>query len=285
MIQNFYIGSVKLIYHLKNEIKLQMFDDRFINPVLLIKNEINITLNTVNTINAPTNNKIYYQLPNTYIVIDNNKEYRYYIDKNDNPLIMSCIDSDMNITVNILKSKETEIMKKFRPWFNIHIERLLLKNDALILHSASIIYQNKAILFTAPSETGKSTQADLWHDNIDGVSDLNGDRTLLQKTDDGWFACGYPIHGGSIACEQIAVPFKAIVIIRQAKKDKIIELSTIEKISLLYSECTIMRCYEEDINEAINLLEELVKEVKVIKLECTKEASAVETLYSYLYGE
>lgn len=39
------------------------------------------------------------------------------------------------------------------------LEKYLLKRNALILHSSFIEYRNKGIVFTAPSGTGKSTQA------------------------------------------------------------------------------------------------------------------------------
>ena len=41
------------------------------------------------------------------------------------------------------------------------LERHMIKNDSLILHCAYMVYQGKAILFSAPSGTGKSTQAKL----------------------------------------------------------------------------------------------------------------------------
>jgi hypothetical protein len=63
--------------------------------------------------------------------------------------------------------------------------------------SASIIWQGKAILFTAPSGTGKTTQTDLWHCFREGVEDLNADWTLLQKTADGWYGCGFPVFGST----------------------------------------------------------------------------------------
>ena len=42
------------------------------------------------------------------------------------------------------------------------MKKILLKYNGIILHSSFINFENKAILFSAPSGTGKSTQADLW---------------------------------------------------------------------------------------------------------------------------
>ena len=42
------------------------------------------------------------------------------------------------------------------------MESRLLANDRLILHASVIRQKNHVILFSAPSGTGKSTQAELW---------------------------------------------------------------------------------------------------------------------------
>ncbi len=41
-------------------------------------------------------------------------------------------------------------------------ERRLVQRGNMILHCAYVEYQGEAILFSAPSETGKTTQANLW---------------------------------------------------------------------------------------------------------------------------
>ena len=42
------------------------------------------------------------------------------------------------------------------------LERRLVKKDSMVLHCAYVEYKGEAVLFSAPSETGKTTQANLW---------------------------------------------------------------------------------------------------------------------------
>ena len=42
------------------------------------------------------------------------------------------------------------------------LEKQAIKDYSMILHSAYMCYEDTAVLFSAPSETGKSTQAGLW---------------------------------------------------------------------------------------------------------------------------
>lgn len=133
--------------------------------------------------------------------------------------------------------------------------------------------------------TGKTIQTDLWHTYREGVTDINGDRMVLQWTEKGWYACGFPIYGGVIRCEQKAKPVKAVVIIRQGETDRIQELSTAEKVALLYSQMTVPTADGDCVLKAMDLIEELVSQVKVALLFCTMEESAVRVLHQYLYRE
>ena len=79
-----------------------------------------------------------------------------------------------------------------RVWCCTHLicgELLLLRHNAVLLHSSVVSYQGKSILFSGPSGAGKSTQARLWQEHL-GARILNGDRTVIRKTDQGFFGGG-----------------------------------------------------------------------------------------------
>ena len=59
------------------------------------------------------------------------------------------------------------------------LDYIMSHNHRVILHSSFISRQGEGILFTAPSGTGKSTQADLWKRHEEGVTIINGDRSIL----------------------------------------------------------------------------------------------------------
>ena len=96
------------------------------------------------------------------------------------------------------------------------LERRMLQKDSFILHSAYIRHRGRAILFSAPSGTGKSTQASLWAQYA-GAEIINGDRALLQKVQDCWMARGWPVCGTSGICQNADARLSAVVLLRQAK--------------------------------------------------------------------
>ena len=104
------------------------------------------------------------------------------------------------------------------------LERRMLQKDSFILHSAYIRHRGRAILFSAPSGTGKSTQASLWAQYA-GAEIINGDRALLQKVQDCWMARGWPVCGTSGICQNADARLSAVVLLRQAKKNAVRRLS------------------------------------------------------------
>lgn len=92
----------------------------------------------------------------------------------------------------------------------------MIARDSLILHCAFTEYRGRAILFSAPSGTGKPTQAALW-ERYRGSRTVNGDRALLRRAGGVWTACGWPVCGSSEICGAGEVPIGAIVMLRQGE--------------------------------------------------------------------
>ena len=157
------------------------------------------------------------------------------------------------------------------------LERRQIQRDALILHCAFVEYQGAAILFSAPSETGKTTQANLWA-RYRGAETVNGDRGLLQKLDGRWYARGWPVCGSSDVCENRDVPIRAIVMLSQAPEDRAVRLTPMKAFSQAYSQITVNRWNRAASLRAMDLLEDLIASVPVYHLACTMEETAVEAL-------
>lgn len=92
------------------------------------------------------------------------------------------------------------------------LEKKLLEKDALVLHCSYMQYKDYAILFSAPSGTGKTTQATLWEE-YKGSHVVNGDKGLLMKDDGVWTAHGWPVCGSSGVCHNKNVPIKCVVML------------------------------------------------------------------------
>lgn len=162
------------------------------------------------------------------------------------------------------------------------LERRLVKKDSMILHCAYVEYQGEAILFSAPSETGKTTQANLW-EKYRGSRTVNGDRSLLGKIDGRWTAQGWPVCGTSEVCNNEAIPIKAVVMLSQAKENRAERLTPGHAFPLLYSQITVNKWNTEDHIHTIDLIEDFLGSVPVLHLGCTISEAAVTCLGDVLH--
>ena len=162
------------------------------------------------------------------------------------------------------------------------LERQMIRRNSLILHCAYVKYQREAILFSAPSETGKSTQADLWK-RYRGSNTINGDRALLRKTENRWTACGWPVCGSSEICNLGDTPIRAIVMLRQGKENHVERLSPFQAFTLLYAQITINQWNREFVQKAMSEIEDLISQISVWQLTCDISEDAVKCLETVLF--
>lgn len=178
---------------------------------------------------------------------------------------------------------EVEHMMQYDTVFSsvLGLEKVVLRKNALILHSAYICRDGEAVLFSAPSETGKSTQANLW-EQYRGTRTINGDRSLLVKESDGWYAYGWAICGSSEICHNEAYPIHAIVMLHQAKENTVQRLSVLEALKKLMSQITINMWNSDFQMKALDLIQELITEIPVYELGCNISEDAVVCLEQVL---
>ena len=164
------------------------------------------------------------------------------------------------------------------------IETMISAIGAVNLHSSFIRYEGGAILFTAPSGTGKSTQAGLWEQYTD-AEQINGDRSVIRCVDGVWTAFGFPFAGSSGIFRNEAAPIRAVVVLRQAAENTITRLRPGEAFRMLYSETAIQRWNDPGHTAAVDRLSLLSRTVPVYMLRCTPDERAVRLLQETLSTE
>ena len=165
------------------------------------------------------------------------------------------------------------------------LELLLTRLGVFSLHSSLVRRaEGDSILFTAPSGTGKSTQADLWVEYA-GADILNGDRSMLRRVDGVWTAFGSPFAGSSSIFRNESAPVRALVVLRQAPENTIRRLSLAEAFRAIYSESVLPRWHTEAHQRVISLVTEIVSETPVYLLACTPDDRPVTLLKKTLEGE
>ena len=168
-------------------------------------------------------------------------------------------------------------------WDILGMEDVLLRHFGLLLHASFIRCQGKAVLFSAPCGTGKSTQAELW-EKYEGADIINGDRAGLRRLGCGWAAFGLPYAGSSGIYRNESAPLAAVILLRQAKENRLRKLKALEAFPDLYREVTVHRWDRKFVSESTELLLQLLQEIPVYLLECRPDQEAVQLVRDEIFG-
>lgn len=154
------------------------------------------------------------------------------------------------------------------------VEHLIAQNDGLILHCSYIDYEGSGILFTAPSGTGKSTQADLWK-RYRGAEIINGDRAVIRLSDGDLYAEGIPYSGSSKYCEKAKLPLRSIVYLGQAPVTSIRRIRGYEAFLKIWEGVSVNTWDKFDMEKISFLVKNIVDIVPIYFLSCAPDESAI----------
>ncbi len=167
----------------------------------------------------------------------------------------------------------------------LSLEKHIISWGGMILHTAFLCHKGEAILFSGPSEVGKSTQAGLWEKYTEDSRTVNGDRCLLRKENGVWYACGWPICGSSGICNNEKYPVKAIVMLRQAKENRCERLLGAKAFGEVFAQLTVNNWNPDFKRTVIDNTESLLNEIEVYELYCDISENAVKSLEEKLYPQ
>ena len=163
----------------------------------------------------------------------------------------------------------------------IGIEEVLIRHQALLLHSSVVKLGEHTVLFSGPSGIGKSTQAKLWETHL-GAKIINGDRCVIRKKENAFWGSGSPWCGTSGIYSNEQAPIKGIFILKQASVNRVRRLG-IEAFKALYSQCVVNTWDRTFMEQLTELLTGLLESVPVYELACRPDQEAVELAYQTLF--
>ena len=154
------------------------------------------------------------------------------------------------------------------------VEHLVARAGGILFHCSYIQHGGKAILFTAPSGTGKSTQADLWQ-KYRGTDIINGDRAVIRVVDGQVMAEGLPFAGSSVHCKNRSLPLEAIVYLNQAPVTSIRRMRGYEAFARIWEGISVNTWDKRDMELVSEAVQHVAASIPVYHLPCTPDESAV----------
>ena len=154
--------------------------------------------------------------------------------------------------------------------------------EALLLHASAVCYKNKAIIFTAASGVGKTTQAELWQEHREATI-INGDKVFLTKESDKIIAWGSPWSGSSPYYQNTGAETAAIVVLEQAEENKIRKLSGMELLERVVHHVFIPNWDSQCERAVLDFLDEVLARTDVYLLSCGPNEDAVALLENTIF--
>lgn len=216
----------------------------------------------------------------------NDKFVRIYPTKVANSMkkILIYSEEKNKMIIQYPMQKDVFLFEHFNIWNYMAFENPLLYYQAFILHSSFISWQNNGILFTAPSGTGKSTQADLWK-KYEDADIYNGDRTIIRKIDGKYYGFGSPYAGSSGIYRNESAPIKAIVVIDQGPDNVIRRLRGREAFLPLFRETLMNTWNKEYMEKMTDLLMDAACQIPIYHLSCRPDQDAINTVKNEILKE
>lgn len=202
----------------------------------------------------------------------------------DGAVLKTMLNDPSQKEVTFVEGSFKTLMDERYMWSTIGLAESLLHFDALLLHASFIEVDGEAILFTAPCQTGKSTQAELWRQYC-GANVINGDKAGILYDGGKVYACGVPFCGTSGICKNKILPLKAIVELGQSPENTIKKLTAVGGLQAVMSNTYIDLQSPRVPMLCVDLITKILGNVSVYHLDCTPDERAVQTLKSVLNNE
>lgn len=279
IILNKYLLVDKIVSY--NVISQEYFDDIFSKYILITdkKSDIIIDSKFVNEVLINNDNLVIHG-DNYYLTCDNGI-YTYALEERGK-LIGKAICDDKNGIYHF------EILVNENPAYVEYImlqcalSRFFITNmNAIFIHSSCISYNDKALMFCAPSGTGKSTHSALWNKYYD-ASYINDDKNLIFMENGRLYVYGTPMSGKHHLDSNSKKELIGMVFLRQAKENKLKKLSSLEALIQIMSQ--IQRPDNKNYLDNINPMIDIITKFPCYMLECTISKEAVDLVKEAYFG-
>ncbi len=179
-----------------------------------------------------------------------------------------------NLEVNLLR---------FGCWIAFGV--LIAPEKAVAIHTSTIVYRDKAVLFLGESGTGKSTHTRLWRENIEGAVLLNDDSPIVRIHNGRPFVYGSPWSGKTPCYKTECYELVGCVRLSQAPYNEMKKLRVMEAYGALHPSCPPDFAYDDYLYDCISaVLNDVLTCVPVYHLACLPDAAAARLSCKTIFG-
>ncbi len=250
------------------DMKIKLISD-MLPPEILIKPLVNNMFNTIYDEGERFYITYHSRKLVTALIIDTTKE--------EATIYLDPIASETMDTENVVITKDyTNISGPEELVYAIQLAFYYYagKKGRVPVHSSSIIYDDKAWLFSAASGVGKTTIVNLWKESGYPYNDLNDDVAMIYEENGSIYASSIPWSGTSGASSNNIAKLGGIFFLKRGTDNRIAEYDTVNGIISVNARSFLPNWNREQVDETISICEHLVPQFKTYELYFTKSTDA-----------
>jgi hypothetical protein len=193
---------------------------------------------------------------------------------------MSTIDlSSSDATLGVMNEQEVASPGVFENFYRIFSAYQVLGRGGTVLHSAGLVFEDRAYVFAGCSGSGKTTLSR----KALGASAkvLSDDLNVVlpdQQSDTGYVACAVPFAGelGRTLAQRLDThyPLSALVLLEQSDELKVETLPRVSALSRLLAQSPYVNSDEYELPALIESIDTMLARVPVLRLYSSQEDSA-----------
>lgn len=154
----------------------------------------------------------------------------------------------------------------------------MLEFDVLLFHASAISVEGKAILFSAPSGTGKSTHTKFWKELYgDKIEIINDDKPLIKFDQYGVSVFGSPWNGKDRLSSLTPAKLDSICFLSRAVENRVVKVSQQEIMQEIFNQIHIP-ADKTKIPKVLYLLDKVLKNAKLYKIFCTNSIESAKVV-------
>lgn len=172
-----------------------------------------------------------------------------------------------------IKGNANARMFRFALWMGYGM--MTLKHNTIAIHSSSIVYKKKAVLFLGESGTGKSTHTQLWRKHIDCCELLNDDSPIIRAEGNKVWVYGSPWSGKTHCYKNKRFELKGCVRLSQSPYNEITKLSTLKAYGAIHPSCPPEFAYDPRLYDYVSsTIDKLLSSASFYHLKCLPDKDA-----------
>jgi hypothetical protein len=157
-----------------------------------------------------------------------------------------------------------------------------LSLGGIMLHGGAVSYNDNAVLYTGPSESGKSTMSRCLRDSKYNFSMMSDERPIISLIDGKYHACGTPWPSSENIVGDYTAPLKSIMFLVQSPENRLVPISRKVAFERIMKMICIPWFDKSLVFDFINIIDKVLDDVELFEVHFKPDTDIADLISEHL---